>query len=1326
MSQARARRLLVLRPRFARALRLSTVALVAFACAGSALRSTAADADPPSPRGLAAGGALFEDVTQGALRVLRPGGEVVECPLRHTDVQIDVSGFVARARVTQTFENPWDEPIEAVYTFPLPHQAAVDEMSLVVGARRMVGHIERRAEARRIYAAALAGGHTAALLEQERPNIFTQSVGNIPARGRVRVEIAYVDVLGYEHGAYELHFPMVVGPRYIPGGPSSRTPVVTPELAGKVGRSARPVADPQAGEPQGTGFSPDTERVPDASRITPQVLKPGYRTGHDVSLSVRLEAGVPIRDLDVASHRVDVTRQGGSRARVVLAADDAIPNKDFVMTYKVAGAKPELALLAHAAPDEDGYFLLMMQPRDLDLALGEAPPRDVCFLIDVSGSMSGAPTAKVVETMRLFFERMRPRDRVQVVTFAGSAQSLFPAYRPATAGTLRDALRFTDGLQGGGGTEMLRGIQAVLADPVDPERVRMVVMLSDGYIGNEAEIIREVGRRAGDQLRFWTVGIGSSPNRYLLDGVAHQGGGVSAVLGLQDDPRDLVARMSDRLQRAQLSHVDVDWGGLEVYETYPAQAPELWSGRPLVLFGRYRGGGSASVRLAGLAEGQPLAFDLPVTLPAREAAHEALASVWARHKIEDLSDQLALTGAAELEEDITDVALRHRLMSAYTSFVAVDEKDVIPDAVGRPPRRRTVPLPLPEGVSYEGVFGFDQMIAAEGDEALALRSVAASPGRIRPHSPRLLERKEVAQIVTPVGVPRSDAPAPPAPMRVGGTFGVAGGVAGGVVGGVPGGVLGGSTGAPVARPAPNEARLTDGVAELTAARADQAALAGPALLERAQRGVQEAQAGLERARTHAAKGEIEAARRELRLAYLLAESAGALGPQAARVVEPILAEWASVDDARRERALKALPALARRLHLVLRNEDVEPALEELAMAAGVSVRVAPGSLGDARELRRGEELRVGFLDLRGAAAADGLDALLGPFGLDWRVEEGVIAVSSARRHDGSCVWPYAVSDLTRPTRDELGRAPTPADADRALDDLEHVLGRALAPAAMVALLTPERLVLLGDAGAHERARALLEALRGAGKLDAVGRFAPEERTALAALRVKTVARAAAQADSITQRRRASAQAQAAQRLERGTWRLLAGAVEGRLDLEGASELLEACRASAALEATPLARAVWALAQARAVDPADATLALAERHCARTARESPPDAAAPAEGALYLRLAGAATDASLPASADATLHAVARLLSSGSQADAEPVLAALADSQLHGDDPVVLAAVALRHAGGGAWARFRNERAAWLGRAALSGEALRVLNRLDSARPSALAAQHGPA
>ena len=363
---------------------------------------------------------MEQEVTQGALRV-EIDEQIVECPLKHTDVKANIAGFIARITVTQTFHNPYDEKIEAVYVFPLPHTAAIDDMTMTVGDRRIVGLIKRRAEAQALYQKAIQQGKTASLLEQERPNIFTQSVGNIQPNDEVRIEISYVDVLDYDMGTYEFHFPMVVGPRYIPGTPTSKIPELPNELKGKVGESEAPLHAPSDGtDPSGTGVAPDTDRVPDASRITPPVLKPGYRTAHDISLSVLLDAGVPIQDIQIVNHTAEVDRIEASGATAVLSPADSIPNKDFVMKYAVVGKKAgDGSFSTFQRTPSQGYFMLMIQPK-LDAELAEAPPREIVFLVDVSGSMRGEPTQKMKGTMHHFLRLTKPKDTVQVITFRKS------------------------------------------------------------------------------------------------------------------------------------------------------------------------------------------------------------------------------------------------------------------------------------------------------------------------------------------------------------------------------------------------------------------------------------------------------------------------------------------------------------------------------------------------------------------------------------------------------------------------------------------------------------------------------------------------------------------------------------------------------------------------------------------------------------------------------------------------------------------------------------------------------------------------------------------
>ncbi|MGH9776855.1 MAG: VIT and vWA domain-containing protein, partial [Candidatus Acidiferrales bacterium] len=353
------------------------------------------------------------------------------CPLKHTDVKAEISGFVARVWVTQQFENPYKDKIEAVYTFPLPQNAAVDDMTMTVGARTIRGKILPRDQARAVYEAARSAGHVAGLLDQERPNIFTQSVANIMPGEQVTVTLSYVELLPYEEGAYEFMFPMVVGPRYIPGAPAA------------AGKSALPSSG------QGGGWAPDTDQVPDASRITPPVTPEGTRAGHDISIEVTLDAGLPIQSLSSGSHEIIAVNAGPSGRRIRLKNEAVIPNKDFVLRYEVAGQQLADALLTHNR-ERGGYFTLILQPPG-QVTAEDVTPKELVFVLDTSGSMSGFPIEKAKETMALALGSLYPQDTFNLITFAGDTHILFPAPVPATKANLAAAQEFLASRKGGGG-----------------------------------------------------------------------------------------------------------------------------------------------------------------------------------------------------------------------------------------------------------------------------------------------------------------------------------------------------------------------------------------------------------------------------------------------------------------------------------------------------------------------------------------------------------------------------------------------------------------------------------------------------------------------------------------------------------------------------------------------------------------------------------------------------------------------------------------------------------------------------------------------------------
>ncbi|MFQ5802220.1 MAG: VIT domain-containing protein [Candidatus Methylomirabilales bacterium] len=1318
---------------------LLAVFIVAFVVGGTASGQAKGDRPKVDP--------IEQEVTQGALRVKTVDG-VVEIPLRHTDVQAEISGFIARVKVTQTFFNPYDEKIEAVYVFPLPHTAAVDDMTMVIGDHRIVGVVKRRAEARAIYEQALMQGLTASLLEQERPNIFTQSVGNIKPHQEIVIEISYVDVLKYDMGMYDFHFPMVVGPRYIPGAPISKKPDLPDELKGKVGTVKGPTEGPDA---KGTGWSPDTDRVKDASRITPPVLKPGYRTGHDISLSVRLDAGVPIQDIKIVNHQASLDRINESRAVATLSPADSVPNKDFAMKYAVVGEKPEMALLAHSKGPGQGYFLLMIQPK-IDEHLAKAPPREIVFLIDVSGSMSGAPTKKVQEAMQQFFKLSKSDDTIQVVTFASRATKLFREPVPATAENVSRALNFTEGIRGGGGTEMLKGIKMVLNEPLDPERVRIVVMLTDGFIGNEAQIIEEVGRRAGDRIRFWVLGIGSSPNRFLLDGVAKVGGGMSAVIELRTDPTELVTQIVERIHRAQLAEIQIDWNGLSVFETYPRKIPELWAGRPVILFGRYGNGGSTTIELSGLAEGEPISYALDVTLPSEEREHGVLSKVWARNKIADLSSQMFYGDTPEVVEEITQIALDYRLLTQYTSFVAVDESEVPP--IGEeltPPRRVVIPVPLPEGVSFEGIFGplgEEESIAQDRlDHPMSYKAMPT------------LRRKGYRTAIQHRGRGQLNAPAAQSArkMATGTSYqmrreAAASSFAGG------GGLFSMGEAKNVQRFAsPKEAQLED--------RDLSRRMAAPLFGNWAQMRHEEAKKALAEAQELHKKGKLELALLRFQHALVLETGFLSVSPwsddgtaaAAAGAIRRLMKEIA------KNRAQRT-PGLARKLDLVIRNQAIQDAMHTIGKATGFKVEFLPGSLADAAEMLNVPELRVTYLDLRRATVAQALDRLLTPAHLAWRIDKkNTITVGTSRRLPGTSAWVYLVGDLSIPSQKEMGNTVRKEMLAKSLTEflkgIRIVINQkgesGLSPGSAV-LIDPAYLLVYGDKEIHTRVAAFLIALRNPkGDLTNIRGFKPSHRQlqTLRRLQREVSVRWNVRAEARKMRLEAYRRLHTLTALDNFSWQLLASAYRGRVDDEAMIELDVAWESPSITKIVEgpnnwiTMRSAWIISEAARTHPKNRRLRmLAEKVLSVVKKQVAPaiktlkkraDGPGPYLSALYSVLSlenGKVLNADIDKNVAATLVDAKRLLakqiSSSRLATARvlgaallapspqtdtALLEALSAHQIQGDDLVTLAAIAARHRGGKVWGTFREELPYIVGGQPLNGHVILIVNRLATLR-----------
>jgi Ca-activated chloride channel family protein len=678
-----------------------------------------------------------DDQSDGSLQVVTKDGAGEFCPLKHTDVQAEISGFLARVTVTQEFSNPSQDKVEAVYTFPLPQNAAVNDMTMRVGERTIKAVIKKREEAQKIYQQAVQAGHTAALLEQERPNIFTQSVGNIPPGATVKVEITYIELLKYDAGFYEFVYPMVVGPRYIPGQPTGK----------------------QAG-----GWAPDTTQVPDASRITPPVAgvhygKKGTRAGHDISLAVKLDAGVTIKDLSSPTHDIDKHLPNVHAAEVKLRNAKEIPNRDFVLRYEVAGGKIEDALLANSSPQKtesgpaatavaaNGYFTFILQPPDR-VKDEDANPRELIFVLDTSGSMSGFPIETAKKVMKRAIEHMRPQDTFNLVTFAGDTRVLFPQPVPSSAANIAQATAFLEGQRGSGGTEMMKAIRVALGDdgtgvaecarhndcavetngvPTTADPIRIVCFMTDGYVGNDMEIVGAIQKHP--EARVFSFGIGSAVNRFLLDKMAEAGRGeVEYVLNGEEAPA-AADRFYERVHTPVLTDISIEWNGLPVKEVMPQKPLDLFTAKPLVITGRYAQPASGTITLRGKRAGKPFERSIKVDLPMNNSANSALAQLWARTKIDTVMAQdwngiQNQSPQAEVKDQITQLGLDYRLMTQFTAFVAVEEQTVVE---GGQTRTIQVPVEMPQGVSPEGVFGEREDVQVTAMNSLTQYSALSKP-----------------------------------------------------------------------------------------------------------------------------------------------------------------------------------------------------------------------------------------------------------------------------------------------------------------------------------------------------------------------------------------------------------------------------------------------------------------------------------------------------------------------------------------------------------------------------------------------------------------------
>jgi Ca-activated chloride channel family protein len=658
-------------------IRFFHVVLAILACGG--LVASFPPATRAQPVGPSCGDGLIRKSDTGTGELLFKTSELgcyFPAPRVAVDFTIDVSGPVARTRVTQRFENPADGWVEGVYLFPLPEGAAVDTLKMKIGDRLIEGQIKERQEARQIYEAAKAHGKRASLVEQERPNIFTNSVANIGPHETIAVQIEYQESLRFDSGRYHLRVPLVVAPRF---NPAPQTTLVRYREGEQLGL-----------------FDP----VPDRRRLEAPVLRPEAGKINPVTFQMTIEAGFPIGPIASESHHILVIREGEARAKVALAARDVPADRDFVLSFAPkAGEAPSVSLLKEQK-DEGDYYLALIMPRASESRDGHLP-RETIFVLDNSGSMGGESIRQAKAGLLLGLDRLTPADRFNVIRFDDTMTQLFPRTVVATPGNVAFAKGYVSSLEASGGTVMLPALIAALRDetPDDRSFLRQVIFLTDGAVGNEAELFAAINQRLG-RTRLFTVGIGSAPNSHFMSGAARAGRGTFTYIGSTDQVTAKMEELFVKLERPVMTDLAAEWPSGTSAESWPNPLPDLYAGEPVVVTFKTTGSNGA-LTLKGYRDGTPWEMRL-VLFEAAEG--QGIEKLWARNKIAALEEsRVNSVDLSAIDREVLDVAIRHHLVSHLTSLVAVDV--VVARQDDELLASRQVPLNLPAGWDFDKVFG---------------------------------------------------------------------------------------------------------------------------------------------------------------------------------------------------------------------------------------------------------------------------------------------------------------------------------------------------------------------------------------------------------------------------------------------------------------------------------------------------------------------------------------------------------------------------------------------------------------------------------------------
>ena len=678
-------------------------------------------------------------------------GETINLPQLKTDIKADIQGDLATVSVRQTFINPGNSPINATYLFPLNKDAAVYEMIMEVGDERLRAEIQRVEEARQTFQKAQREGKSAALLSQHRPNMFTQDVANLMPGLPIVVTLRYVQPVPKADGEYELVIPLVVGPRYQPQGAG------TPQLSQQpLDDTLHPVAlDNPPSQSAGGGGVPrwqmdnppnlaggadqnnsrtqfgtwELQQLPAYPPVAGLDL-PGSIGADRVDLVVNLNGGMPIQAASSATHPLAQEKISEQQWRLQLAAGRTLANRDFVLRYQLAGANPQAGVLAYQ-DQRSGYFSLLLEP-PAQPAAAQINPREVVFVLDCSGSMAGLPVAASKGLARTMLQRLRPDDYFRIIRFSDSATEFSSQPVLAIPANIQQGIHYLNALRGSGGTEMGSGIRQALGAHAAPGTMRLVVFLTDGYIGNEFDILKLISQQLGD-ARLFAFGVGTGVNRFLLAEMGRVGRGFARFMDPSSERlSDVVEELAARLQAPVLTDIRIDWGELSPVDVTPEPLPDLFAGDSLRIMGRYQRPGVYDIVVHGKTAGQSAQLPLRIELPEQteNSSGQAVALSWARAAIKQAMHWFSTppklrpqsTSDQTLKQRITQLGLDYALVTQWTAFVAVSEKIYNPN----PQLTPTLPVPLSQvaGVS-ELAYG------ANKQPARPAKPLQAAPGPVQ-------------------------------------------------------------------------------------------------------------------------------------------------------------------------------------------------------------------------------------------------------------------------------------------------------------------------------------------------------------------------------------------------------------------------------------------------------------------------------------------------------------------------------------------------------------------------------------------------------------------